>query len=861
MVSTDGVNLSAPQTRSGHTIDSKGLILKVITGTWVYSDGTPVAGGRLFFKLSQDAAALGTSQIAPQLISFTLDNTGSIPANSKIYFNDELTPVGTTYTVSVVEHGGGLVWGAESVSIVGTSFNLNNAQPTTQNVMLANVVLTNPSSAQTITGFDLNLVGGNLNVTGNETVSGTVTSGAAHVTGNQTVDGTLGVTGLSTLKATTIKSLNGLTTVFADQYTDIQTAVNALPSAGGIVDARSPNVNLTMGAIDAGSNSKPVTLLLGPFTYTFTQITVRQGFNILGAGLINTTLSNVGTNANPAFVIPQVNNNAIIFHWADFQVLGLTGNTSQDGIFFDASTLTNAGVELSTFTNLQFTGFKGVGIHLKATQDGVSGSIGAIQGLSFFNVTSIRPTGATGASQNSLRIEGGCGQIGFWDCWFTGASSDTGTNVFTGTTGTQAPYSIHHHITTNQNGFAYLFDGATGCTTEKDHFENIKGCYSFANTASPIVGFRSESAFINSNVAVNAGNGYIVNVPAGTPSVDVLIESPMIGGQPDNGIKSLTNGTNVRILNAQILPSNTPVNVISSTGVTFQGTPAATLDIKCCKSIQLSASATSITTLKSGLQPGEFVTFYPTGGTAQFATGGNLSFGSFPSPLILASGDSATFVRVDAGTPAFVLQSITKLGRPAFQLFSGSGTFTIPAGMTVVKATVLGGGGAGGGATATNNGGGGGSGAVAIKYLTGLTPGNTIIVTVGAGGTGVSAAAGGAGVASNIASGTQTITTVTAGGGGGGNANGVTSAGGTAGTLSTNGDINNTGTPGAGTWSTISGAAGASSMFGGGGNDSNGGNPGNAAGSFGGGGGGAGAGANRIGGNGAGGFVLFEWTN
>jgi len=446
----------------------------------------------------------------------------------------------------------------------------------------------------------------------------------------------------------------------ADQFANVQAAITACVAAGGgVVDARSPNTNRTMGALDTTSNTIPVTLLLGPFIYTFTQITARQGFNILGAGLINTTLSNVGTNANPAFVIPQVNNNAIIFHWSDFQVLGLAGNTSQDGIFFDASTLTNAGVELSTFTNLQFTGFKGAGIHLKATQDGVSGSIGAIQGLSFFNVTSIRPTGATGAAQNALRIEGGCGQIGFWDCWFTGATNDTGTNVFTGTTGTQAPYSIHHHITTNQNGFAYLFDGAIGCTTEKDHFENIKGCYNFANTASPIVGFRSESAYINSNVAVNAGNGYIVNVPVGTPSVDVLIESPMIGGQPDKTIVNATNGTNVRMLNAQYLPGNTPVNVSVSSGVTYQGTPAATLDVRCARTVILSASATSITTLKSGLQPGEFIAFYATGGSAQFATGGNISLGTQTSPMVIPSGDSATFMRVDAGAAAFVLVGLS----------------------------------------------------------------------------------------------------------------------------------------------------------------------------------------------------------
>jgi hypothetical protein len=72
------------------------------------------------------------------------------------------------------------------------------------------------------------------------------------------------------------------------------------------------------------------------------------------------------------------------------------------------------------------------------------------------------------------------------------------------------------------------------------------------------------------------------------------------------------------------------------------------------------------------------------------------------------------------------------------QVFTSSGTFTIPANVTSVKVTVVGGG--GGGRPATNNGvnfingQGGGGGAVAIKYVSGLTSGTGVSVTVGAGG-------------------------------------------------------------------------------------------------------------------------------
>lgn len=103
------------------------------------------------------------------------------------------------------------------------------------------------------------------------------------------------------------------------------------------------------------------------------------------------------------------------------------------------------------------------------------------------------------------------------------------------------------------------------------------------------------------------------------------------------------------------------------------------------------------------------------------------------------------------------------------QVFTAPGTFTIPTGVTKLKVTVIGGGGGQNGfstalpspAGASQAGGGGGG---AIGYLTGLTPGGTLAVTVGAGGAGGASNAGlaGSGGTSSVSSGTQTITAVTA---------------------------------------------------------------------------------------------------
>ena len=100
---------------------------------------------------------------------------------------------------------------------------------------------------------------------------------------------------------------------------------------------------------------------------------------------------------------------------------------------------------------------------------------------------------------------------------------------------------------------------------------------------------------------------------------------------------------------------------------------------------------------------------------------------------------------------------------------AGSGTFTIPAGITALKVTVIG---AGAGYTGANgyccgNGYPGGHGGMAVKWLTGLTPGLTLSYTVGAGSAGTTGntATTAAGGTSSVSSGSQAISTISATGG------------------------------------------------------------------------------------------------
>ena len=216
------------------------------------------------------------------------------------------------------------------------------------------------------------------------------------------------------------------------------------------------------------------------------------------------------------------------------------------------------------------------------------------------------------------------------------------------------------------------------------------------------------------------------------------------------------------------------------------------------------------------------------------------------------------------GTTGQVLTSNGAGALPTFQTAAGgspiatvdvktsgsSATWTIPTGVTKVRITVIGGGGntpsSPGGTTARSGGGGGGG--TAIKVLTGLTPGNTLLYTIGTGGAASGSAVSGG--TSQVVSGTQTITTISATGGGGGVPNG---AGGTGG-IGSNGDLNIGGTGGGYAWSAACGegsGAGGNSYLGGGG-----GNWGQAGRAYG---GGAGGGSIYGGYAGAAGVVIFEY--
>lgn len=262
--------------------------------------------------------------------------------------------------------------------------------------------------------------------------------------------------------------------------------------------------------------------------------------------------------------------------------------------------------------------------------------------------------------------------------------------------------------------------------------------------------------------------------------------------------------------------------------------------------------------------------------------GGGTGSGSFTAYSIIAAGTTSTgaFQNVSGlGTSGQILTSNGAGSLPtwqanpgssvvvASQIFTASGTYTPTASMKYCLIQCLGGGGAGGGAASTNSnnfsaGAGGSGGEYAQGIFSAATIGASRVVTIGAGGIGVSGGTGGNGGTTSVG------VLITANGGHGSPGTGSTFNplevfAGTGGTGGSGGDFRVPGQIGgyaiANAVASATAGLGANSQYGAGGNASinTAGNPGLGYGSGGGGAANGNNGSNRAGGNGAPGIVII----
>lgn len=379
------------------------------------------------------------------------------------------------------------------------------------------------------------LLAGNNAFTGNNTYAGTST-----LNGNATLNGQ------NTLKA---YNINNIVTVDGVKYTTANAALAdsaCTSSAGCTIDMRgnSSPAALNLGTFDPGT--KAVTLLLGPYSYTVTQLVLESDFHVIGAGIGTSvgaaTILQASSPTTDAIVLSQTHQPILHVVLDSFILGGATGNTSEYGIHAVASGSGN-GIWYSTFKNLCVGGcaglpaFGGGTIVFDAT---ATSSIN--QFLDFRMVQGYRAT--TG---NALQLVGTNAQFIFDNCEFDGAgplgviTNDGGTNIsISASSGSAGSNSITFNtLTTQKAGVAVKIAGSDDIVFIATHLEVADGAFLInpgpqgqSTYGITIIGSQCTDFCANKN----GGGGYFVNT-SGT-SYQTLTSYKLIGnhftGSPDN---------------------------------------------------------------------------------------------------------------------------------------------------------------------------------------------------------------------------------------------------------------------------------------------------------------------------------------
>jgi hypothetical protein len=431
--------------------------------------------------------------------------------------------------------------------------------------------------------------------------------------------------------------------LYADQYAGgVPEAIRVCPSPGCVIYAYSRNANRNLGTIDPGS--KAITLYLGPFTYNVSQITLQRELKIIGMGSGITFLQSVGGN-KPVIVVPQaVNGVAVNVSLSGFRLIGSVGNSSQDGILWDSSGFANSGVWYSEINDLFITGFAGNGIHLVGANSNYSGMS---QFVEFNRVIVFRPRGGG----NGLRIEGAAYELYFNDCQIDGAAPGDGTNIFIGARPGSAyavPTDINFRGLTMQSAAVGVqIEGGWALSFYSPHHEGVWGVYSVsADLGAALAGLTISDAGFQTSGS-NNGGGYLLKVTTPAAYGIRFIHNHIMS--PPDAVILATNGASI-VYRDNLFFGTT--NLPATTGITVQLAPSPSINIGGTHTVGLTSSTTPITTILSGLGPGEMVTFLTINGPVTFGSGGNINL--MGSSALTVNG-SITFVVSDlAGTPSLI---------------------------------------------------------------------------------------------------------------------------------------------------------------------------------------------------------------
>lgn len=316
----------------------------------------------------------------------------------------------------------------------------------------------------------------------------------------------------------------------------------------------------------------------------------------------------------------------------------------------------------------------------------------------------------------------------------------------------------------NGNGSQTAFTMSGDPITENNTFVYVGGVY------------QQKATYSQSGTTIT----FSTAPPSGTGNIEVIwIQPQAIGVPSDNTV------TSVKIVDGSVISSKIADGSVTSAKLTSNQltlsnalNEAASVTIASASTVDIGAASANTITISGTTTITSFGTI-AAGAIRRVVFSGALTLTHNATSLILpgsanittAAGDTAEFLSLGSGnwrcirySPASGSSVTSSYAGPNFQAFTSSGTFTVPSGVTRLEVYVwAGGGGGGGGADACSTGGSGAVCGFGGAFITGLTPGATISVTVGSGGNGA------AGVNSGATGGTSSFGSyITCTGGGGG---------------------------------------------------------------------------------------------
>ena len=285
------------------------------------------------------------------------------------------------------------------------------------------------------------------------------------------------------------------------------------------------------------------------------------------------------------------------------------------------------------------------------------------------------------------------------------------------------------------------------------------------------------SSVTPSNLITGDGSGNFTIVVAGSDFDTGATFKLVTDGGTDITMDSVSRDSAVQLTGvvaknkANLTNANEPFDIVITNGNNLTVTSSNAINIDAQPAWVTSAG--SLSTIANGARSGISITVTatdPESGAINYA----LTTGALPGGLSLntstgvisgdadAVGSNTTFNFTiearDTASNATERDFSIAVQAPQSQSFTSSGTFSVPSGISTVDVLVVAGGGGGGG----DAGGGGGAGGLIYRPGFSVTPGGTVSVTVGDGGTGSQQSAVGDNGQDSV------FGTLTAKGGGGG---------------------------------------------------------------------------------------------